>query len=386
MDLAGVIALAVNIGSSSIKVDGVRSDGARAFDRSLDLGQCTAPDVPGLLDDLWNSIPEADRADIAVIGHRVVHGGRRFDAPALIDAEVRAEIERCIPLAPVHNPANLAGIDAMFRLAPDIPQVAVFDTAFHRSMPTPARTYPLPLKLSTELGIERFGFHGISIAGAVRQTAALMKRTASDLRLVVAHLGSGASVTAVRDGRSVDTTMGWTPLEGVMMSTRSGDLDPAIVLALVDHLGSTTAVTDLLEHGSGLVGLGGASDMRTIERLKADGDASAEVAWAVYVHRLRRAIGSMHAVVGGADALVFTAGIGEHDPRLREAVCAGWARLGIDVDLTRNREVTAPSRAIDIAALGAPVRIIVVPADEGAEIAHPSRELLAQDPTASPAP
>ena len=386
MDLAGVIALAVNIGSSSIKVDGVRSDGARAFDRSLDLGQCTAPDVPGLLDDLWNSIPEADRADIAVIGHRVVHGGRRFDAPALIDAEVRAEIERCIPLAPVHNPANLAGIDAMFRLAPDIPQVAVFDTAFHRSMPTPARTYPLPLKLSTELGIERFGFHGISIAGAVRQTAALMKRTASDLRLVVAHLGSGASVTAVRDGRSVDTTMGWTPLEGVMMSTRSGDLDPAIVLALVDHLGSTTAVTDLLEHGSGLVGLGGASDMRTIERLKADGDASAEVAWAVYVHRLRRAIGSMHAVVGGADALVFTAGIGEHDPRLREAVCAGWARLGIDVDLTRNREVTAPSRAIDIAALGAPVRIIVVPADEGAEIAHPSRELLAQDPTASHAP
>ncbi len=382
MDLAGVIALAVNIGSSSIKIDGFRLDGARAFDRSLDLGRCTAADIPGLLDDLWNAIPEADRADIAVIGHRVVHGGRRFDAPALIDADVRAEISRCIPLAPVHNPVNLAGIDTMFRLAPNVPQVAVFDTAFHRSMPTSARTYPLPLNLRTELGIERFGFHGISIAGAVRQTTTLMKRRASDLRLVVAHLGSGSSITAVRDGRGVDTTMGWTPLEGVMMSTRSGDLDPAIVLALVDHFGSTTAVTDLLEHGSGLVGVGGAADMREIERLKADGDASAELAWSIYVHRLRRAIGAMHAVVGGADALVFTAGVGEHDPHLREAVCIGWARLGIDVDLTRNREVTAPSQAIDIAAVGAPVRVIVVPADEGAEIAHQARELLERDPIA----
>ncbi len=376
MDLSDVIALVVNVGSSSIKIDGVRPDGESAFSRTIDSSPGSAQGIESTMREVWNTLTERDRCDIAVIGHRIVHGGSTFTDSVIIDQEVRDAIDECTDLAPLHNPLNLAGVDAMQRIAPGIPQVAVFDTAFHRTLDTAARTYPLPETLCSELGIERFGFHGISVAGAVRQTAALMKRAASDLRLVVAHVGSGASVTAVRNGRSIDTTMGWTPLEGVMMSTRSGDLDPAIVLALVDHLGSTDAVTDLLEHDSGLIGLGGATDMREIERRKAEGNDSAETAWSVYVHRLRRAIGAMHAVVGGADALVFTAGVGEHDPLLREAVCAGWARLGIDVDRPRNRTVTAPEQAVDIAAVGAPVRIIVVPADESGEIARQAFALI----------
>lgn len=376
MDLSDVIALVVNVGSSSIKIDGVRPDGESAFSRIIDSSPGSAEGIESTMREIWNTLTERDRCDIAVIGHRVVHGGSTFTDSVIIDQEVRDAIDECTDLAPLHNPLNLAGVDAMQRIAPGIPQVAVFDTAFHRTLDIAARTYPLPETLCSELGIERFGFHGISVAGAVRQTAALMKRAASDLRLVVAHVGSGASVTAVRNGRSIDTTMGWTPLEGVMMSTRSGDLDPAIVLALVDHLGSTDAVTDLLEHDSGLIGLGGATDMREIERRRAEGNDSAETAWSVYVHRLRRAIGAMHAVVGGADALVFTAGVGEHDPLLREAVCAGWARLGIDVDRPRNRTVTAPEQAVDIAAVGAPVRIIVVPADESGEIARQAFALI----------
>lgn len=379
MDLALVngITLVVNVGSSSIKLDGVADTGEHVFGEEIDLEASTPEAVSPALTRFWSGLDADIRDRITSVGHRVVHGGDQFIEPTIVDDDVIAGIEECVDLAPLHNPLNLAGLMTMRELSPDTPQIAVFDTAFHRGMPTAARLYPIPRDISAKLGIERFGFHGISIDGAVRSAARLMRRPVDELRFVVAHLGSGASVTAVRNGHSIDTTMGWTPLEGVMMATRSGDLDPSIVLALVDHLGSTAAVEDLLEHGSGLLGLGGSADMRVIEQHRLDNEPRAVLAYDVFVHRIRRAIGAMHAVVEGADAIIFTAGIAEHDPRLREAVCAGWARLGLDIDPRLNREVTNPTEAVDIAAAGAPIRVIVVPADEAAEIARQVRRILA---------
>jgi acetate kinase len=290
----------------------------------------------------------------AAIGHRVVHGGDRFHGPALVDDGVLAAIEELTPLAPLHNPVALAGIRAAARAYPGVPQTAVFDTAFHQSLPPEAYTYALP----PEAGVRRYGFHGTSCAYAARRAAEILGRRDPDL--IVLHLGNGASATAIRAGRSLDTSMGATPNEGLVMGTRCGDVDPAVAA----DLGA-----DTLTRRSGLLGLTGTSDMREIRRRADDGDPQAELARRVYCHRIRAYVGAYYAVLGRVDAVVFTGGVGEHDAGVRALALRGLGRLGIALDPVLNaahREVVSDSE----------VAVLVVPADEEWEIARQTAALI----------
>jgi acetate kinase len=303
--------------------------------------------------------------DLAAIGHRVVHGGDRFVAPTLIDDAVVEGIRDQIPLAPLHNPANVAGIEVALQLWPDVPQVAVFDTAFHATLPPHAYRYAVPETWYTQHRVRRYGFHGTSHAYVARRAATLLDRPLEQLRVITAHLGNGASVTAVAGGRSVDTSMGLTPLEGLVMGTRSGDIDPAVIFHLARTAGLTLDQIDAaLNTASGLRGLCGDNDLRVVEARAAAGDAAAQLALDVFCHRIRRYIGAFTAVLGGLDALVFTAGIGEHSPVVRAKVCAGLAALGIAVDPTANA-----ASATMIGDAESPVAVLVVPTDEELEIA-----------------
>jgi len=272
-------------------------------------------------------------SEIAAVGHRVVHGGAEFRKAVLVDDAVREAIGRCSALAPLHNPHNLRGIELARALLPGVPQVAVFDTAFHQSMPPEASTYALPEETRSELGIRRYGFHGISHAYVARRAAEELGRPPGALRIVTCHLGNGASVAAVKGGRSVDTSMGMTPLEGLVMGTRCGDLDPAVVLLMVTdgHL-TPDDVDRLLNERSGLLGLSGASnDMREVIERSAD-DSRAELALEVFCYRVRKYIGAYTAALGGIDALVFTGGIGENEPEVRARACRGLDFLGVLLD------------------------------------------------------
>jgi acetate kinase len=308
--------------------------------------------------------PVADLAEIGAVGHRVVHGGERFSESVLVTDEVVAAIEACVPLAPLHNPPNLMGIREASRLFPGTPQVAVFDTAFHATIPARAHRYALPAVYHDEHGVRRYGFHGISYRYVAGRAAALIGRDATELRLVVCHLGNGASMTAIVGGRSVDTSMGMTPLEGLVMGTRSGDLDPGIVLFLLRDLGmSPDAVDRLLNNESGLLGLSGASnDLRVVTERAEAGDEAAQLALDVFAYRARKYVGAYAAAMGGLDALVFTAGIGENSPSMRDAICAGLGFLGIELDRDANAAAVGVER--DVSAPGGRVRILVVPTDE----------------------
>ncbi|MEU5192717.1 acetate kinase [Streptomyces scabiei] len=317
-----------------------------------------------------------DSPELAAIGHRVVHGGQSFTQPTVVDDTVLAEIERLIPVAPLHNPANLTGIRTARALRPDLPQVAVFDTAFHTTMPESAARYAIDVETADAHRIRRYGFHGTSHAYVSRATAELLGRAPEDVNVIVLHLGNGASASAVRGGRCVDTSMGLTPLEGLVMGTRSGDLDPAVIFHLM-RVGemSTDEIDTLLNKKSGLIGLCGDNDMREIRRRVDEGDERAQLAFDIYIHRLKKYIGAYCAVLGRVDAVVFTAGVGENAAPVREAAVAGLEGLGLVVDGELNAVRSGEPRLISPA--GARVAVAVVPTDEELEIAAQTYALVA---------
>ncbi|MCK6527163.1 acetate/propionate family kinase [Myxococcota bacterium] len=379
--------LVVNAGSSSLRVDlvdpgsGARAAGARverigAAARVLWGGEeGAAADLPDHAAALRAVLPRLVEASRPVaVGHRVVHGGERFSAPVLVDAAVEAAIEALAPLAPLHNPANLAGIRAARALLPDVPHVAVFDTAFHATLPRRARTYALPLERAERHGIRRFGFHGTSHAFVARRAAEWLGEDLRDLRLVTLHLGNGCSAAAVEYGRSVETSMGLTPLEGLVMGTRGGDVDPGALLALARAEGlDLDGLDDLLNRESGLAGLSGiGNDLRDIEERAAAGDDRCRLALSVSAHRIRKYVGAYAAVMGGMDALVFTAGIGENSARVRHQVAQRLEFLGarLDEDANRDARVTPERPVVLVSEPHSRVRILVVKTDEERAIAE----------------
>lgn len=318
-------------------------------------------------------IRSADQID--GVGHRVVHGGETFHAPVEIDEEVLESIRANVPLAPLHNPANLTGIEVARELFPEAPQVAVFDTAFHQTMPPHAYHYAVPRHLYEIHHLRRYGFHGTSHAWVAQQAARHLRRDLSDLNLITLHLGNGASATAIQKGRSVDTSMGLTPLEGLIMGTRSGDIDPAAhsFLAAQENL-SLAEIDNLLNKHSGLKGVCGSSDFRDIERKASAGDRAARLAIEMYVYRVRKYVGAYWAVLGRVDALVFTAGVGENAGRVRSRICEGLYGLGIDIDPDANRELAPGTCALHTRDSSASV--LVVPTNEELAIAEHTRELI----------
>ncbi|WP_031224810.1 acetate kinase [Streptomyces roseochromogenus] len=316
--------------------------------------------------------------ELAAIGHRVVHGGLFFTEPTVIDDEVLAEIERLIPVAPLHNPANLTGIRTAQALRPDLPQVAVFDTAFHTTMPESAARYAIDPKTADRHRIRRYGFHGTSHAYVSRETARLLGKNPSEVNVIVLHLGNGASASAVEKGRCVDTSMGLTPLEGLVMGTRSGDLDPAVIFHLARVGGmSMDEIDTLLNKRSGLLGLCGDNDMREIRRRIDEGDEEAALAFDIYIHRLKKYIGAYYAVLGTVDAVAFTAGVGENAAPVREAAIAGLEGLGLAVDPELNAVRADEARLIS--PKDARVAVAVVPTDEELEIATQTYALVGKN-------
>ncbi|MFE9373272.1 acetate kinase [Streptomyces sp. NPDC006711] len=316
-----------------------------------------------------------DSPELAAIGHRVVHGGLKFSAPTVITDEVMTEIERLVPVAPLHNPANITGIRTAQALRPDLPQVAVFDTAFHTTMPESAARYAIDIETADAHRIRRYGFHGTSHAYVSRETARLLGRAPEDVNVIVLHLGNGASASAVRGGRCVDTSMGLTPLEGLVMGTRSGDIDPAVTFHLHRVAGMSVDEIDvLLNKRSGLVGLCGDNDMREIRRRCDEGDERARLAFDIYIHRLKKYIGAYYAVLGKVDAIAFTAGVGENAAPVREAAIAGLEELGLAVDGELNAVRSERPRLISPEY--ARVAVAVVPTDEELEIAQQTYELV----------
>lgn len=306
---------------------------------------------------------------LVAVGHRVVHGGERFSGPVLIDDSVCAEIKALAPLAPLHNPPNLTGIEAALAAFPEVPQVAVFDTAFHHTLPEYAYTYAVPERWRTELNVRRYGFHGTSHAYVARRAAAMLSKDPADVNVIVLHLGNGASACAVAGGVSVDTSMGLTPLEGLVMGTRSGDVDPALpaYLARVAGLDAPSVDEELNKH-SGLLALAGSNDLRDILAAAEKGDEGARLAIDVYCYRIRKYVGAYFAALGRVDAVVFTAGVGENSPAIRATALAGLERLGIAVDPERNE---APSREERyVSPFWAETAVLVVPTDEEMEIAE----------------
>ncbi|MDQ1708645.1 MAG: acetate kinase, partial [Frankiaceae bacterium] len=310
-----------------------------------------------------------------VVGHRVVHGGTSFTGPVVIDADVRQQLEDLTALAPLHQPKSLAALDAVCALLPDVPAVGCFDTAFHATIPDDAATYAIPRAWRERYGVRRYGFHGLSHAYAARRAAELLDRPVDELRIVTCHLGAGASLAAVRAGRSVDTTMGFTPLEGLVMATRSGTVDPGLVLWLIQSAGLAPGdVSAALERESGLIALAGTGDMRAVEAAAAAGNAEAVLAIDVYIHRLVGAVGAMTSATQGLDALVFTGGVGENSAQVRRLAAQRLGYLGVALDTARNDDVHGIDS--DLTRTGAPVRTLVVAAREDLQIAQEARSAV----------
>lgn len=318
----------------------------------------------------------AGAGPLTAVGHRVVHGGSRFTEPVVVTREVLEAIEEVVPLAPLHNPANLLGIRAAMAAYPEAPHVVVFDTAFHATLPPQAYTYAIDAEVADAHRLRRYGFHGTSHRYVSRAAADYLGIPVAQLDMVSLHLGNGASACAIKNGLSVETSMGVGPLEGLVMGTRSGDVDPTVVFTLL-AAGMTPAEVDtLLNRQSGLKGLCGDNDMRVVRQRAEDGDASAARALEVYVHRIKKYVGAYLAVLGRADAVVFTAGVGENDWWIRQEVCRGLQVFGIAIDEQRNRGLRAGGEIRDITAKGAPVRVLVIPTDEEREIAQEAVDLV----------
>ena len=315
--------------------------------------------------------------ELLAVGHRVVHGGESFNRAVLANAAVMDAIRAAIPLAPLHNPANLLGIEACRERWPELPQVAVFDTAFHYSLPPAAYRYAIPDEAYREHAIRRYGFHGTSFESIKRQVAQYLGQAGSDIHLIVLHLGNGASACAIRGGKSIDTSMGMTPLAGLMMGTRCGDLDPGVILYWLEQAGQLpTQISNCLNRDSGLKGIAGTNDMRDVLARAGRDDAEARLAVDMYVHRLRHYIGAYRAFLPELHALVFTGGVGEHAPAIRSAACRDLLHLGLHLDEDKN-QATLPGLA-EIQSSHSAVKIMVIPTDEEGEIARQALELLSR--------
>jgi len=384
-DGAGAPILVLNAGSSSLKYQVLVPETAEVLVKGLveRIGEDGGPGGAGVADHAAAMASVADqvaqvgieRDGLRAVGHRVVHGGPDFSDPVLVDDAVVDDIRDLVPLAPLHNPGALAGIEAA-RAAFDVPQVAVFDTAFFATLPAAASTYAIPKEVSAQHRLRRYGFHGTSHRYVSRAVAELLDRPLDSFDQVVLHLGNGCSASAVAGGVAVDTSMGLTPLEGLVMGTRSGDVDPAVFTFLHSQAGMSVADVDtMLNKRSGLKGLAGANDFREVLARAEAGDEDATLALDVYVHRLRHYVGAYAAVLGGLDVLTFTAGVGENSPALRACVVANLARLGIAVDPARNEASSREARVISPE--GSPVTVTVVPTNEELEIARQTAALLA---------
>ncbi|MER7588590.1 acetate kinase [Micromonospora sp. NPDC127501] len=364
--------LVLNCGSSSVKWR--RYDD----DRALDHGTVERIGEPGggpadHTEAVRQILDGLDPTGLAAVGHRVVHGGRTFSAPVLVDDAVLAAIKDLVPLAPLHNPANLAGIQVARAALPDVPQVAVFDTAFHHTLPEAASTYAIDRETAERYDIRRYGFHGTSHAYVSRRTAELLGRPYDEVNTITLHLGNGASACAVANGRSVATSMGMSPLQGLVMGTRSGDVDPTVIFHLRREGGlSVDDIDDLLNHRSGLLGLTGVNDMREVLERRAAGDRAASLAFDVYCRRITGYVGAYYALLGRVDAITFTAGVGEHAGPVRAAALAGLDRLGITVDDARNDGEGDRLISPD----GAEVSVCVIRTDEEREIARQTRDVV----------
>ncbi len=362
--------LVVNAGSSSLKLTLLD-----AHEKTLAARELAAPRAqidPGeLREALASGLGEAD-----AVGHRIVHGGERFREAVRIEGDVEAQLRELSELAPLHQLKSLAALDAVSMALPDVPAFACFDTAFHDTLPPAAATYALPVEWRERWRLRRYGFHGLSHGWVARRAPELLDREPDGLRIVSAHLGAGASLCAIEDGRSVDTTMGFTPLEGLVMATRSGSVDPGMLLWLLEHEElSSGELAEALEHRSGLLGLAGTPDMREVLSRADAGDESARLARDVYIHRLRAEIAAMAAALGGLDALVFTGGVGEHSAELRALTAAGLAFLGVSLDSSRNEDTHGDGQ---IGGDRAAVRTLVITAREDLEIARQVRTLLSR--------
>lgn len=365
--------LVLNAGSSSLKY--------RLFADEKEIGAGVVERIgePGGVKDHMEALKRAQKRLVSggsldsfdsldAVGHRVVHGGEKFTKPAVVDDALIEALKELVPLAPLHNPANIEGILTMRKIAPQIPQVAVFDTAFHQSMPKEAFLYAIPLDLYDRYAIRRYGFHGTSHSYVSKEAANILGRPLESLNLITMHLGNGASACAVQNGRSIDTSMGFTPLEGLVMGTRCGDLDPEIPLFLREK--GLEAET-ILNRQSGLKGLCGYNDMREVEELAAKGSEEAETALKLYSRRIRKYIGAYAALLGKVDALVFTAGIGENSAKVRELSCSGLDMFGIELDSKKNS-----TGEVEISTDSSPAKIFVIETDEELEIARQTEALL----------
>jgi acetate kinase len=363
--------LVLNCGSSSVRYKLFDGDEVLAKGHIERIGE-TGGEAADHRAALQSLLDQLDLSGLAAVGHRVVHGGERFTESTLVTDEVEAAVEELIPLAPLHNPGALTGIRVARKLLPEVPQVAVFDTAFHSTIPPEGVLWALDREWSRRFGLRRYGFHGTSHAYVSRETARILGKPVAETNVITLHLGNGASAAAVRGGRCEATSMGMTPLPGLVMGTRSGDIDPSLVFHLHRVGGlSLDEIEESLTRRGGLLGLTGANDMREVLDRRAAGDPEATLAFDIYARRLREYVGSYLAVLGRADAITFTAGVGEHSPVVRAAALAGLDPLGITVDPARNE-----AGALIISPDDAPITVCVVPTEEELEIANESRRAL----------
>jgi len=401
--------LTVNCGSSSLKyqlfdmeteailakgmVDRIGTDGANLKHDSVGRGKITIRSgipnhsvavqdmVQALRDEEYGAVKSID--EISAIGHRVVHGGERFHDSIVIDGEVTDAIQECIKFAPLHNPLNLMGIEACQKLCPGVPQVAVFDTAFHQTMPKYVYLYAIPYEYYEKHGVRRYGFHGTSHQFVANRAAEVLGKPLKDLKMITAHLGNGCSITAIQHGKSQETSMGLTPLNGLMMGQRSGDIDPALIPFMAEmEKTDAEGVVNVLNKKSGLLGVSGVShDMRDVEKAMAEGNERAAIAHKMFCHRIKKYVGTYAAGMGGLDVLVFTAGIGENDALVREVACAGLEYIGLELDPKRNAE--GPKERI-ISSDKSKVTVMVVPTNEELMIARETLRLIDPNPKKKP--
>ncbi len=318
-----------------------------------------------------------DMSEISAVGHRVVHGGERFNKSVVIDGEVKKALNECIPLAPLHNPANIIGIEACEKAMPNVPQVGVFDTAFHQSMPKEAYMYGIPYGMYEKHKIRRYGFHGTSHKYVSQQASQMLNKPLEELKIITFHLGNGSSITAVDGGKSIDTSMGFTPLAGVVMGTRCGDIDPAIVkfIAEAENM-SLDKVDNILNKKSGVDGISGvSSDFRDLAQAAAEGNDKAQLALDLFIYSVRKFLGQYIIAMGGVDAIVFTAGIGENTPDIRGAILENTEFLGIEVDADKNAKAIRGAQ-MEISKEGSKVKVLVIPTNEELMIAKETQELL----------
>jgi acetate kinase len=361
--------LVVNAGSSSLKL--------RVLDDADEVaGSADLPPPRGPADDAATVAAVERLRPVDAVGHRIVHGGTFYSHPVLLDDAVEERLRALVDYAPLHQPKSLAALAAVKAVLPGVPAVACFDTAFHATLPPAAATYALPREWRLRWDLRRFGFHGLSHAYATRRAAELLGASVESLRLVTCHLGAGASLAAVAGGRSVDTTMGFTPLDGLVMATRSGSVDPGLVLWLEEHVGMPSAeLAAALDNRAGLLGLAGTPDMKALIEAAGRGDGEASLALDVYLHRLRASIAAMTASLGGLDALVFTGGVGERSPQVRQRAAEGLGYLGVALDDELNLAAVPDA---EIGARGASVRTLVLAAREDVQIAHEVRQGVAR--------